>query len=107
MDTQKSIENVLTETINVTKFDEIEGFSDALYMAVVKLIRYVSKANDEKNITENCRVAFAMLSIKDRCVLQEHLGNKNIAHIMLALKNVSRTDNDGGLFKHFFGGGGL
>lgn len=102
MDTQKNIENVLTETLNVTKFDDIEGFSNDLYDAAVKLIRYVSKANDEKNITDNVRVAWAMLSIKDRLVIEEHLGRKNAAHIMLALKNVNR--DGGGFFKQLMGG---
>jgi hypothetical protein len=103
--TKNIIENVLTQSMdNVKKFEEIEGFNSDLVVAIVKLIRNSSKATDEEKVTENCRVAWSMLSDKNKAILEEHLGRKNIAHFLLALKIMSKGENISGFFRQFMGG---
>ncbi len=95
------IEDVLTKTCDIEKFEDIEGWDNKLMKATVHYVHELHGSNIKK-ITTRILNAWDEIEPNERVILEEHFGRKNIVMVGLAIGVFEAMKSES--MKKMFGG---
>lgn len=95
------IEDVLTKTCDIKQFSELEGWDVNVSEALLHYIFGLRRVDSDKTTTR-VLCAWDALEAKDKVILEEHLGRKNI--VILGISIIRFEEVKQATIKQLFGG---